>query len=67
MSELVLRGAWQDGVFGDVIVWRNPVDLGHAFIKLRKQSAENRIIERMERRQADAVVVAAVVGGTRLD
>lgn len=32
------------------VIWSNPPELGHFGIKLRKQIAEDEIIERMERR-----------------
>lgn len=67
MSGLILRGTWRDGVFGDHVVWSNPPELGHVFIKLRKQRAQDRIIERMEARRAGASVVAAIIGGERLE
>jgi hypothetical protein len=64
-STLILQGTWRDGVYGDHVVWHNPADIGHAFIGLRKHMAELRIIERMERRWADEVVVAAILGSHR--
>lgn len=64
-STLILCDTWKDGVFGDHVVWYNPADIGHAFIGLRKQRAEDRIIERMMQRWTDETVVAAILGADR--
>lgn len=63
-STLIMEG-WKDGIWGNHVVWHNPEDLGHAFIKIRKQSAELRIIERMDRRIANEHVVCAILGAPR--
>ncbi len=62
MSKLILQDTWQDGKFGDVLVWENPPELGHAFIKLRKQQAESRIIERIFHEWQEEQIIAAIMG-----
>jgi hypothetical protein len=65
MSTLILQCSWRNGVFGDHVVWHNPEDIGHAFIGIRKQMAEDRIIERMMKRWEQEIVVAAILGSER--
>lgn len=65
MGSLILQDTWHNGQFGDVVVWENPPELGHAFIKIRKQMAEQRIIERLDRLTAEGHVFAAIIGSPR--
>lgn len=56
----VARRLWAEHV-----VWHNPPELGHAFIGIRKQLTEDRIIERLDRMAAERTVLAAILGGSR--
>ena len=49
-------------IYGGEVIWENPDALGHFGIKLRKQIAEQEVIERMQQREADKSVGKKATG-----